>query len=112
MMSDTYSSIISQAEKAWRQQYAQIVMNLERSVSRERLAASQLEYSIRLNESSVLVCFKVYRLIQRRGSSRIDGDKTDKEDTGETEETGTQQLEKLGAKGEEAGLGTRGRDSL
>ncbi|CAD6195423.1 unnamed protein product [Caenorhabditis auriculariae] len=49
MMGNTYTTVIAQAEKAWRQQYAQIVMVLERSVNRERLVASQLEYSIRLD---------------------------------------------------------------
>ncbi|CAJ0936260.1 unnamed protein product, partial [Mesorhabditis belari] len=52
MMGNTYTTVIAQAEKAWRQQYAQIVMVLERSVNREKLAACQLEYSIKLNESS------------------------------------------------------------
>lgn len=33
-------------------QYAQIVMVLERSVKKEKLAACQLEYSIRLNEAN------------------------------------------------------------
>uniref|UniRef100_A0A915AA54 Ion transport domain-containing protein n=1 Tax=Parascaris univalens TaxID=6257 RepID=A0A915AA54_PARUN len=50
MMGNTYTTVIAQAEKAWRQQYAQIVMVLERSVRKEKLAACQLEYSIRLNE--------------------------------------------------------------
>lgn len=50
MMGNTYTTVIAQAEKAWRQQYAQIVMVLERSVGKERLAASQLEYSIRLDQ--------------------------------------------------------------
>ncbi|CAJ0587620.1 unnamed protein product, partial [Mesorhabditis spiculigera] len=52
MMGNTYTTVIAQAEKAWRQQYAQIVMVLERSVNRERLAACQLEYSIKLNEAN------------------------------------------------------------
>ncbi|KAK0397772.1 hypothetical protein QR680_002261 [Steinernema hermaphroditum] len=51
MMGNTYTTVIAQAEKAWRQQYAQIVMVLERSVRKERLAACQLEYSIKLNEN-------------------------------------------------------------
>lgn len=50
MMGNTYTTIITQAEKAWRQQHAQIIMALERSVDRSRLAACQLEYSIKLNE--------------------------------------------------------------
>ncbi|OZC11007.1 transient-receptor-potential calcium channel protein [Onchocerca flexuosa] len=52
MMGNTYTTVIAQAEKAWRQQYAQIVMVLERSVKKEKLAACQLEYSIRLNEAN------------------------------------------------------------
>lgn len=52
MMGNTYTTVIAQAEKAWRQQYAQIVMVLERSVGREKLAASQLEYSIKLNDTN------------------------------------------------------------
>ncbi|VDM45622.1 unnamed protein product [Toxocara canis] len=52
MMGNTYTTVIAQAEKAWRQQYAQIVMVLERSVRKEKLAACQLEYSIRLNETN------------------------------------------------------------
>uniref|UniRef100_A0A7I4YJU2 Ion_trans domain-containing protein n=2 Tax=Haemonchus contortus TaxID=6289 RepID=A0A7I4YJU2_HAECO len=52
MMGNTYTTVIAQAEKAWRQQYAQIVMVLERSVGREKLAASQLEYSIKLNDTT------------------------------------------------------------
>uniref|UniRef100_A0A914YD45 Ion transport domain-containing protein n=1 Tax=Panagrolaimus superbus TaxID=310955 RepID=A0A914YD45_9BILA len=50
MMGNTYTTIITQAEKAWRQQYAQIVMVLERSVDRQKLIASQLEYSIKLQD--------------------------------------------------------------
>uniref|UniRef100_A0AC34PUE8 Ion transport domain-containing protein n=1 Tax=Panagrolaimus sp. JU765 TaxID=591449 RepID=A0AC34PUE8_9BILA len=50
MMGNTYTTIITQAEKAWRQQYAQIVMVLERSVDRTKLVASQLEYSIKLQD--------------------------------------------------------------
>uniref|UniRef100_A0A914VJ21 Uncharacterized protein n=1 Tax=Plectus sambesii TaxID=2011161 RepID=A0A914VJ21_9BILA len=50
MMGNTYTTVIAQAEKAWRQQYAQIVMVLERSVKREKLAACQLEYSIKLSD--------------------------------------------------------------
>ncbi|CAD5218239.1 unnamed protein product [Bursaphelenchus okinawaensis] len=52
MMGNTYTTVITQAEKAWRQQYAQIVMVLERSVDKQKLAACQLEYSIKLNETS------------------------------------------------------------
>ncbi|VDK49077.1 unnamed protein product [Anisakis simplex] len=52
MMGNTYTTVIAQAEKAWKQQYAQIVMVLERSVRKEKLAACQLEYSIRLNETN------------------------------------------------------------
>ncbi|ETN73348.1 transient-receptor-potential calcium channel protein [Necator americanus] len=52
MMGNTYTTVIAQAEKAWRQQYAQIVMVLERSVGRDKLAASQLEYSIKLNDTN------------------------------------------------------------
>ncbi|KAK6022316.1 transporter, cation channel family protein [Ostertagia ostertagi] len=52
MMGNTYTTVIAQAEKAWRQQYAQIVMVLERSVGPEKLAASQLEYSIKLNDTN------------------------------------------------------------
>ncbi|VDM94905.1 unnamed protein product [Thelazia callipaeda] len=52
MMGNTYTTVIAQAEKAWRQQYAQIVMVLERSVKKEKLAACQVEYSIRLNETN------------------------------------------------------------
>ncbi|CEF71670.1 Inactive [Strongyloides ratti] len=51
MMGNTYTTIITQAEKAWRQQYAQIVMVLERSMNKDKLAACQLEYSIKLNET-------------------------------------------------------------
>ncbi|KAH7725473.1 olfactory channel protein osm-9 [Aphelenchoides avenae] len=51
MMGNTYTTIITQAEKAWRQQYAQIIMVLERSVNREKLAACQLDYSIKLNDT-------------------------------------------------------------
>ncbi|KAF7640482.1 ANK_REP_REGION domain-containing protein [Meloidogyne graminicola] len=50
MMGTTYTNIISQAEKAWRQQYAQIVMVLERSVDKQTLATVQLDYSIRMND--------------------------------------------------------------
>uniref|UniRef100_A0A915DIF7 Ion transport domain-containing protein n=1 Tax=Ditylenchus dipsaci TaxID=166011 RepID=A0A915DIF7_9BILA len=50
MMGNTYTQIITQAEKAWRQQYAQIVMVLERSMNKQRLATCQLEYSIKLND--------------------------------------------------------------
>ena len=50
MMGNTYTTIITQAEKAWRQQYAQIVMVLERSVDRQKLISSQLEYSIKLQD--------------------------------------------------------------
>ncbi|KAI1726226.1 ankyrin repeats (3 copies) domain-containing protein [Ditylenchus destructor] len=50
MMGNTYTTVITQAEKAWRQQYAQIVMVLERSMNRQKLAACQLEYSIKLND--------------------------------------------------------------
>ncbi|KAI6229478.1 Inactive [Aphelenchoides besseyi] len=52
MMGNTYTTVITQAEKAWRQQYAKILMVLERSVNKEKLAMCQLEYSIKLNESS------------------------------------------------------------
>ncbi|KAI6170476.1 Inactive [Aphelenchoides bicaudatus] len=52
MMGNTYTTVITQAEKAWRQQYAKILMVLERSVNKEKLAACQLEYSIKLNETS------------------------------------------------------------
>lgn len=52
MMGNTYTTVITQAEKAWRQQYAKILMVLERSVNKEKLAACQLEYSIKLNEMS------------------------------------------------------------
>lgn len=38
--------------KCYLLQYAQIVMVLERSVGREKLAASQLEYSIKLNDTN------------------------------------------------------------
>uniref|UniRef100_A0AC35U5Y8 ANK_REP_REGION domain-containing protein n=1 Tax=Rhabditophanes sp. KR3021 TaxID=114890 RepID=A0AC35U5Y8_9BILA len=50
MMGNTYTTIITQAEKAWRQQRAQIVMVLERSIDKDKLAACQLEYCIKLNE--------------------------------------------------------------
>uniref|UniRef100_A0A915NJY9 Ion transport domain-containing protein n=1 Tax=Meloidogyne floridensis TaxID=298350 RepID=A0A915NJY9_9BILA len=50
MMGTTYTNIISQAEMAWRQQYAQIVMVLERSVDKRTLATVQLDYSIRMND--------------------------------------------------------------
>ncbi|GMS95791.1 hypothetical protein PENTCL1PPCAC_17966, partial [Pristionchus entomophagus] len=52
MMGNTYTTVIAQAEKAWRQQYAQIVMVLERSVNKEKLAQCQLEYSIKLSETN------------------------------------------------------------
>ncbi|VDN57023.1 unnamed protein product [Dracunculus medinensis] len=52
MMGNTYKTVIDQAEKAWRQQYAQIVMVLERTVRQEKLAACQLEYSMKLNETN------------------------------------------------------------
>ncbi|KAI6224434.1 Inactive [Aphelenchoides fujianensis] len=52
MMGNTYTTVITQAEKAWRQQYAKILMVLERSVNKEKLAMCQLEYSIKLNEAS------------------------------------------------------------
>ena len=38
MMGNTYTTIIAQAEKAWRRQYAQIIMALERTVGKKRLA--------------------------------------------------------------------------
>lgn len=37
-MGNTYTTIIAQAEKAWRRQYAQIIMALERTVGKKRLA--------------------------------------------------------------------------
>ena len=58
MMGNTYMTVIAQAEKAWRQQYAQIMMVLERSMNHKKLAACQLEYSIRLEVSgwAALIC--------------------------------------------------------
>uniref|UniRef100_A0A0N5AXY8 ANK_REP_REGION domain-containing protein n=1 Tax=Syphacia muris TaxID=451379 RepID=A0A0N5AXY8_9BILA len=50
MMGNTYTKVIVQAEKAWKQQYAQIVMVLERSFRKEELAEYQLKYSISLRE--------------------------------------------------------------
>ncbi|KRZ67878.1 Transient receptor potential cation channel subfamily V member 4 [Trichinella papuae] len=50
MMGNTYTTIISQAEKAWRFQLAEMVIRLERYYSREKLAQFQLNYSIKMGE--------------------------------------------------------------
>ena len=65
MMGNTYTTVIERAEKAWRQQvefsravyqtfqYAQIVLNLERSLDKNVLQAHMLNYSIRLNDKYI-----------------------------------------------------------
>ncbi|KAL1244522.1 Transient receptor potential cation channel subfamily V member [Trichinella spiralis] len=50
MMGNTYTTIISQAEKAWRFQLAEMVIRLERYYSKEKLAQFQLNYSIKMGE--------------------------------------------------------------
>uniref|UniRef100_A0A915JE52 Ion transport domain-containing protein n=1 Tax=Romanomermis culicivorax TaxID=13658 RepID=A0A915JE52_ROMCU len=50
MMGNTYLGIISQAEKAWRQQWAQSLIVLERSISSKRLAKHQEQYSIDMTD--------------------------------------------------------------
>ncbi|CAI4229605.1 unnamed protein product [Auanema sp. JU1783] len=51
MMGNTYTTVIAKAEKAWRRQYAQIIMTLERSISPKKLVEHMLSYSIKLQES-------------------------------------------------------------
>ncbi|KAL3079064.1 hypothetical protein niasHS_014846 [Heterodera schachtii] len=48
MMEETYIEIIGHAEKAWRQQYAKLIMVFERSLESRKLVANLMEYSIRM----------------------------------------------------------------
>ena len=55
MMANTFNRIIGRAEKAWRQQYAQIVLNLERSLDRNVLMNHMIGYTIKLTDTFVSI---------------------------------------------------------
>uniref|UniRef100_A0A183CEY7 ANK_REP_REGION domain-containing protein n=1 Tax=Globodera pallida TaxID=36090 RepID=A0A183CEY7_GLOPA len=48
MMEETYIEVIGHAEKAWKQQYAKLIMVFERSLESKKLVAHLMDYSIRM----------------------------------------------------------------
>uniref|UniRef100_A0A914H3C0 Ion transport domain-containing protein n=1 Tax=Globodera rostochiensis TaxID=31243 RepID=A0A914H3C0_GLORO len=50
MMEETYIEVIGHAEKAWKQQYAKLIMVFERSLESKKLVAHLMDYSIRMGK--------------------------------------------------------------